>query len=162
MTKASGAAADAALAVGRKLLELAAGVTAINGRIHIEKINGPFLSKTGCNASARSSAPGSDTRLNKAGFSCTRAGPTFRPVALLSGGLFSLQHCCLNLIGEEGQVVSDPVEHLTLLWVSRQISDQSRFGCVRSQFFDLRQIIFHCRTHPKQVRRLRWLRWLAG
>ena len=27
----------------RKLLELAAGVEAINGRIHIEKINEPFL-----------------------------------------------------------------------------------------------------------------------
>jgi hypothetical protein len=38
-------------AAARKLLELAAGVEAINDRIHIEKINGPFLSKTGCNAS---------------------------------------------------------------------------------------------------------------
>ena len=37
-------------AAARKLLELAAGVEAINGRIHIEKINEPFLSKSGCNA----------------------------------------------------------------------------------------------------------------
>lgn len=33
----------------RKLLELAAGVEAVqDGRIHIEKINGPFLSQNGC------------------------------------------------------------------------------------------------------------------
>ncbi|MGY4294620.1 hypothetical protein ACVWXN_002715 [Bradyrhizobium sp. i1.4.4] len=38
-------------AAARKLLELAAGVPPISDRIHIEKINGPFLSKTGCNAS---------------------------------------------------------------------------------------------------------------
>jgi hypothetical protein len=38
-------------AAARKLLELAASVEPINDRIHIEKINGPFLSKTGCNAS---------------------------------------------------------------------------------------------------------------
>lgn len=37
-------------AAARKLIELAAGVEPVNGRIHIEKINGPFLSKTGCNA----------------------------------------------------------------------------------------------------------------
>ena len=35
-------------AAARKLLELAAGIEPINGRIHIEKINGPFLSKNGC------------------------------------------------------------------------------------------------------------------
>jgi hypothetical protein len=35
-----------------KLLEFAAVVEPINDRIHIEKINGPFLSKAGCNASA--------------------------------------------------------------------------------------------------------------
>jgi len=34
----------------RKLLEFAAGVEPVNGRIHIEKINAPFLSKNGCNA----------------------------------------------------------------------------------------------------------------
>lgn len=38
-------------AAARKLLDLAALVEPINGRIHIEKINGPFLSKAGCNAS---------------------------------------------------------------------------------------------------------------
>jgi hypothetical protein len=38
-------------AAARKLLDLAAGVQPINDRVHIEKINGPFLSKTGCNAS---------------------------------------------------------------------------------------------------------------
>ncbi|MGY2939612.1 hypothetical protein ACVWZ6_009214 [Bradyrhizobium sp. GM6.1] len=38
-------------AAARKLLELAAGVEPINDRIHIEKINGPFLSKAGCSAS---------------------------------------------------------------------------------------------------------------
>ncbi|GAB9224768.1 hypothetical protein BDS110ZK18_66660 [Bradyrhizobium diazoefficiens] len=35
-------------AAARKLLELAAGIEPINGRIHIEKINAPFLSKNGC------------------------------------------------------------------------------------------------------------------
>ncbi|MET4512558.1 hypothetical protein [Bradyrhizobium sp. I1.7.5] len=44
------AAPDAA---ARKLLELAADVQPINDRVHIEKINGPFLSKTGCNASGQ-------------------------------------------------------------------------------------------------------------
>ncbi|MFK4726248.1 hypothetical protein ABIE89_007348 [Bradyrhizobium niftali] len=34
----------------RKLLEPAAGVEPVNGRIHIEKINAPFLSKNGCQA----------------------------------------------------------------------------------------------------------------
>ncbi|MHC2578256.1 hypothetical protein ACVI1J_009655 [Bradyrhizobium diazoefficiens] len=34
----------------RKLLELAAGVEPVDGRIHIEKINAPFLSKNGCQA----------------------------------------------------------------------------------------------------------------
>ena len=38
-------------AAARKLVELAAAVTPIDGRIHIEKINYPFLSKAGCNAS---------------------------------------------------------------------------------------------------------------
>ena len=38
-------------AAARKLLELAAAVQPINDRIHIEKINGPFLSKTGYGAS---------------------------------------------------------------------------------------------------------------
>ena len=35
----------------RKLIELAMSVEAVqDGRIHIEEINGPFLSKNGCNA----------------------------------------------------------------------------------------------------------------
>ncbi|MDA9440428.1 hypothetical protein XH98_15150 [Bradyrhizobium sp. CCBAU 51745] len=35
----------------RKLVELAKGVEAVQaGRIHIERINSPFLSKSGCNA----------------------------------------------------------------------------------------------------------------
>ena len=38
-------------AAARKLLEFARSVQVINDRIHIEKINGPFLSKAGCNAS---------------------------------------------------------------------------------------------------------------
>lgn len=37
-------------AAARKLVELAAAVEPINGRIHIEKINAPFLSKDGCKA----------------------------------------------------------------------------------------------------------------
>lgn len=37
-------------AAARKLVELAAGIEAVNGRIHIEKINYPFLSQSGCKA----------------------------------------------------------------------------------------------------------------
>jgi hypothetical protein len=37
-------------AAARKLIELAAGIEPINGRIHIEKINYPFMSN-GCNGS---------------------------------------------------------------------------------------------------------------
>lgn len=32
----------------RKLVEIAAGIEAVDGRIHIEKINYPFLSQSGC------------------------------------------------------------------------------------------------------------------
>jgi hypothetical protein len=39
-------------AAAQKLVELAASVEPINDRIHIEKINGPFLSKIGCKARA--------------------------------------------------------------------------------------------------------------
>lgn len=38
-------------AAARKLIELAAAIEPINGRIHIEKINYPFMSKDGCNGS---------------------------------------------------------------------------------------------------------------
>lgn len=38
-------------AAAHKLVELAAGVEPINGRIHIEKINGPFMSNGGCKGS---------------------------------------------------------------------------------------------------------------
>jgi hypothetical protein len=38
-------------AAARKLIELAAGIEPISGRIHIEKINSPFMSKGGCNGS---------------------------------------------------------------------------------------------------------------
>ncbi|MDA9520116.1 hypothetical protein XI06_07005 [Bradyrhizobium sp. CCBAU 11434] len=38
-------------AAARKLTELAKSIEAVqNGRIHIEKINAPFLSKNGCKA----------------------------------------------------------------------------------------------------------------
>lgn len=36
----------------RKLLALAAGVEPINGRIHVEKINAPFMSQQGCAGTA--------------------------------------------------------------------------------------------------------------
>lgn len=35
-------------AAALKFIELAAGVEPVNGRIHIEKINYPFLSQIGC------------------------------------------------------------------------------------------------------------------
>jgi hypothetical protein len=38
-------------AAARKLLELAAGVAPINSRIHIEKVNAPFMSQDGCRGS---------------------------------------------------------------------------------------------------------------
>lgn len=59
-------------AAARKLVELAAGVEPIDGRIHIEKINYPFMSKEGCNGSGRS-APASNTRSRRAGSTSTRA-----------------------------------------------------------------------------------------
>jgi hypothetical protein len=54
---------------------LAAGIDPVqDGRIHIEKINAPFLFTLA--ARAASSAPASDTRSSKAGSRCTKAGPT--------------------------------------------------------------------------------------
>lgn len=38
-------------AAARKLVELAASVEPVNGRIHIEKINAPFMSSDGCEGS---------------------------------------------------------------------------------------------------------------
>ena len=38
-------------AAARKIVELAAGVEPIDGRIHIEKINYRFMAKDGCNGS---------------------------------------------------------------------------------------------------------------
>lgn len=37
-------------AAARKLVEIAGSIAPVNGRIHIEKINAPFLSKDGCKA----------------------------------------------------------------------------------------------------------------
>lgn len=45
-------------AAARKLLELVAGIPPVDGRIHIEKINEPFLSKTGCMATGTEFAAG--------------------------------------------------------------------------------------------------------
>ena len=57
--------ADPAVAT-RKLLEIANATEALqDGRIHIEKINGPFLFEEG--GTPRSTAPGSITPLLKAG-----------------------------------------------------------------------------------------------
>ncbi|MCK1721880.1 hypothetical protein [Bradyrhizobium sp. 141] len=39
-------------AAARKLVKLAKSVEPINGRIHIEKINYPFISKDGCSCSS--------------------------------------------------------------------------------------------------------------
>jgi len=47
------------------LLELAAGVVPIDGRIHIEKINAPFLSKTGCKATGAEFATGLQGAIDK-------------------------------------------------------------------------------------------------
>ncbi|SFQ28077.1 hypothetical protein SAMN05216330_12317 [Bradyrhizobium sp. Ghvi] len=52
-------------AAARKLLELAAGVVPIDGRIHIEKINAPFLSKTGCKATGAEFATGLQGAIDK-------------------------------------------------------------------------------------------------
>ena len=41
-------------AAARKLIELAKSIEAVqDGRIHIEKVNAPFLSKSGCKATGR-------------------------------------------------------------------------------------------------------------
>ena len=59
----------------RKLIEIANAVEAIqDGRIHIEKINGPFLSEfKGLPPNTR---PASIWRLIAAGYGCMNPGPT--------------------------------------------------------------------------------------
>ena len=66
----------------RKLLELANAVEPVHdARIHIEKINGPFLTRKA--AHLRSTRPGSTTPSPRAGSGCTSPAPTWsspRPV----------------------------------------------------------------------------------
>jgi hypothetical protein len=60
-------------AAARKLIEIANSVEAVqDGRIHIEKINGPFL----FDHKETPAGPGSRSLLNADGSGCTRAGPT--------------------------------------------------------------------------------------
>jgi hypothetical protein len=62
-------------AAARKLLELANTFEPIqDGRIYIEKINGPFLYEL--RARRRSTRPASIARSPRAGWSCMRAAPT--------------------------------------------------------------------------------------
>jgi hypothetical protein len=59
----------------RQLVQLASGIKAVqDGRIHIEKINYPFLYTL--KEAAQSSAPASGALLRRAGWSCMRAGHT--------------------------------------------------------------------------------------
>jgi len=62
-------------AAARKLIELAALVEPINDRIHIEKINAPFMTKDGCNASGAEFGAGLKFAIEK-GWSCTKAAPS--------------------------------------------------------------------------------------
>jgi hypothetical protein len=62
-------------AAARKLVELANAFEPIqDGRIYIEKINGPFLYQL--KARLRSTRPGSSARSKRAGYGCTRAART--------------------------------------------------------------------------------------
>ena len=65
--------ADPAVAA-RKLLEIANGVETVqDGRIHIEKINGPMLFTHGASPNT---APVCAMASTRAGFGCTRAEPS--------------------------------------------------------------------------------------
>jgi hypothetical protein len=66
----------------RKLLEIANTVEAIqDGRIHIEKINGPFLFKEG--GSPAEYWPDSNSPSHGSGCTCTRAGRSSGPPRLV-------------------------------------------------------------------------------
>jgi hypothetical protein len=60
----------------RRILEIANAVEPIQGRIHIEKINEPFLFRD--RASRQSTARASNSRSSAAGSSCTNPGLSSR------------------------------------------------------------------------------------
>jgi hypothetical protein len=68
-------------AAARKLIELAAGVQAVNDRIHIETINGLFLSKTGCNASGSEFGAGIKYAIEKGWLELHESGTYMRILA---------------------------------------------------------------------------------
>ncbi|WP_371748246.1 hypothetical protein [Bradyrhizobium sp. CCBAU 53338] len=64
-------------AAARKLIELTKMIEAVqDGRIHIEKINAPFLSKDGCKATGSEFSASIKHAIERGGSSCTRAAPT--------------------------------------------------------------------------------------
>ncbi|KRQ15755.1 hypothetical protein [Bradyrhizobium manausense] len=68
----------------RKLVELAKGVEAVqDGRIHIERINSPFLSKSGCNATGAEFGAGIKYAIEKSWMDVHESGTYVR---LLSPG----------------------------------------------------------------------------
>lgn len=68
----------------RKLVELAKGIEAVqDGRIHIEKLNAPFLSKAGCSANGPEFGAGIKHAIEKGWLELHESGTYVR---LLSGG----------------------------------------------------------------------------
>ncbi|WBL78795.1 hypothetical protein I3J27_38700 [Bradyrhizobium xenonodulans] len=71
-------------AAARKLVELAKSIQAVqDGRIYIEKINAPFLSKSGCKATGPKFGTGIRYAIEQGWFELHESGTYVR---LLSGG----------------------------------------------------------------------------
>ena len=67
----------------RKLVELAKSIEAVqDGRIHIEKINAPFLSKNGCNATDAEFGAGIDYMVEKGWLALHESGTYVRLLPL--------------------------------------------------------------------------------
>lgn len=75
-------------AAARKLVELAAGIEAVqDGRIHIEKINAPFLSKAGCSASGPEFGAGIKHAIEKGWLELHESGTYVRLLTSGNGAL---------------------------------------------------------------------------
>jgi hypothetical protein len=58
-------------------------------------------------------------------------------------GLRSSDHGKLNLIGKGGQMHGEPFEQFSLRWGRGEVADQSAFGRVRAELFQLLSIVQH-------------------
>lgn len=69
-------------AAARKLVEFAAAVEPINGRVHIEKINAPFMSQQGCQGSGPEFGAGIRYAVEKGWFDLHESGTYIRLLKL--------------------------------------------------------------------------------